>query len=132
MLLIDDDDDINGFLTGRLDRCGIDVKYARDAQQGLRIACRDQPAVIVTDYFMPTGDAQYLLTKLRTNVATENVPVIVLSGRQLNRATVQNLQREIGGHPGAAQILRKSQDTYALFETLKKFCGFEQGGERFA
>ncbi len=75
---------------------------------------------------MPNGDAEYLLTRLRTTAATENIPVIVLSGRQLNEATLKNLRREIRGHPGAAQILRKSQDTYALFETLKKFCGFER------
>jgi CheY-like chemotaxis protein len=90
------------------------------------MACRDEPAVIVTDYFMPNGDAQYLLTRLRTTAATANIPVIVLSGRQLNDVTVQSLRREICGHPGATQILRKSQDTYALFEALKKFCGFER------
>ena len=132
VLLIDDDDDINGFLSGRLGRCGIDVKYARDAQQGLRMACRDEPAVIVTDYFMPNGDAEYLLTRLRTTAATKNIPVIVLSGRQLNEVTLRNLRREICGHPGAARILRKSQDTHALFEALKKFCGFEKVDERFA
>jgi CheY-like chemotaxis protein len=126
VLLIDDDNDINLFLTNRLERCGLDVKYASDAQQGYRMACRDEPAVIVTDYFMPNGDAQYLLTRLRTTPATANIPVIVLSGRQLNDVTVQSLRREICGHPGAAEILRKSQDTYALFETLKKFCGFER------
>ncbi len=126
VLLVDDDNDINRFLTSRLQKCGLDVKYASDAQQGYRIACRDEPAVIVTDYFMPNGDAQYLLTRLRTTAATANIPVIVLSGRQLNGVTVQSLRREICGHPGAAQILRKSQDTYALFETLKKFCGFER------
>jgi CheY-like chemotaxis protein len=90
------------------------------------MACRDEPAVIVTDYFMPNGDAQYLLAKLRTTAATENIPVIVLSGRQLNSVTTQNLRREICGHPGAAQILMKSADTHALFEALRKFCGFEQ------
>ncbi|HXL28963.1 MAG TPA: hypothetical protein VN968_06710 [Bradyrhizobium sp.] len=95
-------------------------------QQGFRMACRDEPAVIVTDYFMPNGNAQYLLTRLRTTAATANIPVIVLSGQQLNDMTVQSLGREICGHPGATQILRKSQDTYALFETLKKFCGFER------
>jgi CheY-like chemotaxis protein len=125
VLLIDDDNDINRFLTSRLEKCGLEVKYASDAQQGFRMACRDEPTVIVTDYFMPNGDAQYLLTKLRTTAATANIPVIVLSGRQLNEAALQALRREICGHPGAAQILRKSQDTYALFETLKKFCGFE-------
>jgi CheY-like chemotaxis protein len=90
------------------------------------MACRDEPAVIVTDYFMPNGDAQYLLTRLRTTAATSKIPVVVLSGRQLTKVTIQNLKREICGHPGAAHILIKSQDTDALFQTLKKFCGFER------
>jgi CheY-like chemotaxis protein len=126
VLLVDDDDDINRFLASRLGKCGIDVQYVSDAQQGYRMACRDEPAVIVTDYFMPNGDAQYLLTRLRTTAATENIPVIVLSGRKLNDVTEQSLRREICGHPGAAQILRKSHDTYALFQALGKFCGFER------
>jgi CheY-like chemotaxis protein len=91
------------------------------------MACRDEPAAIVTDYFMPNGDAQYLLTRLRTTAATEKIPVIVLSGRQLSEATMQSLRRQICGHPGAAQVLRKSEDTQPLFEALKKFCGFERG-----
>jgi CheY-like chemotaxis protein len=126
VLLVDDDNDINRFLTSRLEKCGLDVQYAPDAQQGFRMACRDEPAVIVTDYFMPNGDAQYLLTRLRTTAGTENIPVIVLSGRQLNEVTEQCLRREICGHPGATQILRKSQDTHALFEALRSFCGFER------
>ena len=126
MLLVDDDGDVSRLLTSRLEKCGVDVQYASNAQQGFRMASRDEPAVIVTDYFMPNGDAQYLLTKLRTTAATENVPVIVLSGRQLSDVTVQILKREICGRPGAAQILRKSQDTSALFEALQKFCGFDR------
>jgi CheY-like chemotaxis protein len=127
VLLVDDDSDINRFLASRLEKCGLDVKYASDAQEGFRIACRYEPAVIVTDYFMPNGDARYLLSRLRTTAATVNIPVVVLSGRQLDDVTVQSLRREICGHPGATQILKKSHDTYALFETLKKFCGFERG-----
>jgi CheY-like chemotaxis protein len=126
VLLIDDDNDISRFLTSRLEKCGIDVQYASDAQQGFRMACKDEPAVIVTDYFMPNGDAQYLLTRLRTTAATADIPVIVLSGRQLDEVTIQGLRREICGHPGATEILRKSDDTHALFEALKKFCGFER------
>ena len=125
VLLIDDDNDINQFLSSRLEKCGLDVQYACDAQHGFQMACRDGPAVIVTDYFMPNGDAQCLLTRLRTEAATAKIPVIVLSGRELNEATIQSLKREIRGHPGATQILRKSEDTQALFEALKKFCGFE-------
>jgi DNA-binding response OmpR family regulator len=126
VLLIDDDNDVNRFLASRLEKCGIEVKYANDSQQGFRMACKEEPTVIVTDYFMPNGDAQYLLTRLRTTVATENIPVIVFSGRQLNDMVIQSLQREICGRPGATQILRKSPDTHALFGALQKFCGFEQ------
>jgi CheY-like chemotaxis protein len=127
VLLVDDDPDINRFLSSRLEKCGIDIAYASDASQGFRMACRDEPAVIVADYFMPNGDAQYLLTRLRTTAATENIPVIVLSGRQLNEVTAQDLRRAIRGHPGAAHILRKSEDSAALFAALSKFCGFEPG-----
>jgi CheY-like chemotaxis protein len=126
VVLVDDDDDINRFLTSRLEKCGVDVKYASDALQGFRIACRDEPAAIVTDYFMPNGDAQYLLTRLRTTTATRNIPVIVLSGRQLNEVALRGLRREICGRPGATKILTKSQDTHALFATLNRFCGFER------
>jgi hypothetical protein len=68
-----------------------------------------------------------LLTRLRTTAATANIPVIVLSGRQLNEVAAQDLRRAIHGHPGAAHILRKSEDTGALFAALSKFCGFEPG-----
>ena len=125
MLLVDDDSDVSRFLTSRLEKCGIELQYANNAPLAFRMACRDEPAVIVTDYSMPNGDAHYLLAKLRTSAATGNIPVIVLSGRQLDDVTIQMLKREICGHPGAAQILKKSEDTSALFEAVQKFCGFD-------
>jgi CheY-like chemotaxis protein len=103
------------------------VIYAADGAEGFRMACREDPVVIVTDYFMENGDAQYLLTKLRTNAATGNVPVVVWTGRTLDVVKLEALQRKICGHPGAAKILRKSGDTSELFQTLKEICGFEPG-----
>jgi CheY-like chemotaxis protein len=125
VLLVDDDNDVNRMLASRLAKCGIDVTYAPDAAQGFRMACRDEPAVIVTDYHMPNGDAQYFLTRLRAEKTTSGIPVIVLSGRALSDQVNQRLRRDIRGLPGAAHILCKSEDTSALFETLQKFCGFE-------
>jgi CheY-like chemotaxis protein len=134
VLLIDDDADVRDFLVGRLEQCGVDAVCAGDAMQGYRKACREEPTVIVSDYFMPNGDAQYLLTRLRTTYVTENIPVIVLSGRHLSEMTKFGLQREICGHRGAARILRKSADTSELFSALQQFCGFERepdGGAQF-
>jgi CheY-like chemotaxis protein len=125
VLLVDDDPDIQMHLSSRLRKCGVDMLYAPDAVQGYRIACKEELSAIVTDYYMPNGDALYLLSRLRVTPATENVPVIVLSGRKLGEITEQLLMREICGHPGAAHILKKEFDTEELFGALQKYCGFE-------
>jgi CheY-like chemotaxis protein len=127
MLLVDDENDVNRYLASQIEKkYRIKVLSASDANQGFQIARQDEPAVIVTDYFMPNGDAQYFLTKLRTTVATEKIPVIVLTGRRLDDSNVQNLKREICGRPGATMVLKKSFDTEELFSALEQTCGFDK------
>jgi len=125
VLVVDDDPTIEVFLTSRLAKYGIETLYASDGLQGYRLACKKEPSVIISDFFMPNGDALYLLSKLRTNRGTENIPVFVFSGRQLDDLTKQSLTREICGHPGAAQFFRKTFDTDELFAALQKFCAFD-------
>ncbi len=84
VLVIDDDASIEKFLSSRLSKCGVDTLYAPDSLHGYRIACKEKPSVIISDYFMPNGDALYLLTRLQTTLATEHIPVFVLSGRKLD------------------------------------------------
>ena len=126
VLLVDDDDGIHQLLTRRLEKRGLDVRCASDAEQAYGMACNDEPAVIVTDFFMPNGDAEFLMRRLRSTTATEKIPVIVLTGRPLHVATKQNLKRQICGNPGVADILGKSEDTGPLFSALQKFCSFER------
>jgi CheY-like chemotaxis protein len=125
VLLVDDDPDVESFLSSRLDRCGIDTLYAADAAQGYLMACKEEPAVIISDYSMPKGDAQYFLTRLRTTPATKDIPFIVLTGRELSGANKLGLYRSIGGRSGAAQIVRKSADIGELFGALQEFCGLQ-------
>src|SRR5471032_2782710 len=126
VLVVDDDPAIQKFLASRLAKYGIDTLYASDAVHGFRIACKARPSVIITDNFMPDGDAQYLLYRLRSTPATENIPVFVISGRPLDEMTEQILRREISGRPGASHVFTKSFDTTELFGALQKFCSFEK------
>jgi CheY-like chemotaxis protein len=126
VLVVDDDPDIETFLASRLGKFGMDTLYAPDATQGHRIACKDKPTVIITDNFMPDGDAQFLLYRLRSTPATENIPVFVISARKLSEMTEQSLKRDICGRPGALRVFVKSFDTRELFGALQKFCGFEK------
>jgi CheY-like chemotaxis protein len=126
VLLVDDDPDVKEFFASRLESCGVEILYAADAIQGLRVARRTVPTVIISDYFMPNGDARYLLARLRMTPATEDIPVIVLSGRQLSDITKNALRREVCGHPGARHVLSKSFNTCELFEALQEFIGFHR------
>ncbi len=126
VLVVDDDPDIEKFLATRLNKFGVDTLYAPDATQGHRIAMKDKPTVIITDNFMPDGDAQFLLYRLRSTPTTENIPVFVISARKLSELTEQSLKREIGGRPGALKVFTKSFDTQDLFAALQKFCGFQK------
>lgn len=127
VLVIDDDFSIKQFLSSRLDKCGVELLFASDISQGFRMACRETPSVIISDYFLPNGGIPYLLSRLRTTPETLNIPVFVLTGRDLDEITKQSLMREVCGKPGVAWIFGKSFDTDALFGELQKLCGFEYG-----
>jgi CheY-like chemotaxis protein len=128
VLLIDDDPAIQHFYASRLAKLGVDMLYASNAVHGHRIACKARPSVVITDNYMPDGDAMYLLSRLRRSPETENVPVIVMSGRSIDEQTQANLRRDMCGRPGAVHIFRKSFDTSDLFQALQGSVALQGAG----
>jgi CheY-like chemotaxis protein len=126
VLVVDDDPDINGFLASRLAKFGVETLYAPNATEGYRIAGKEKPTVIVADHYMPDGDANFLLYRLRSTAGTADIPVFVISGRRFSEFDEQTLKRDICGHPGALQVFRKSYDPHELFSALAKFCTFNK------
>jgi CheY-like chemotaxis protein len=124
VLLVDDDISVKKFFFHRFEKLGAELLYAADGMRGFWMARREEPTVIVSDYCMPNGNAEYLLTRLRQAPETRSIPVIVQSGRRLSDAVKQSLRREICGQPGAMRILQKSRDARELFEALQRLCGF--------
>jgi CheY-like chemotaxis protein len=124
VLLVDDDISVKKMFFHRFEKTGAELLYAADGTQGFWKARREQPTVIVADFCMPNGDAEYLLTRLRNAPETSAIPVIVQTGRRLNDGIRQRLGQQICGQPGAARILRKSSDGRELFDVLQRLCGF--------
>jgi CheY-like chemotaxis protein len=131
VLFVDDDVSVKKFLFHEFEKLGAELLYAADATRGYWMARREEPTVIVTDYCMPNGNAEYLLTKLRNTRETSGIPVIVQSGRRLSKSIRQGLRQRICGQAGATRILQKSSDTRELFDALQRLCGFasELNGE---
>jgi CheY-like chemotaxis protein len=124
ILLVDDDVSVKKFFFSRFGNLGAELLYAVDGVRGFWMARREEPTVIVSDYWMRNGDAEYLLTRLRSVPDTSGIPVIVQTGRRLNDLIKQRLLRQIGALPGATRILRKSSNTGELSEALQRLCGF--------
>ena len=124
VLLVDDDLSVKKFFFNRFEKLGAELLYAADGIQGFWKARREEPTVIVSDYCMPNGDAEYLLTRLRNTPETRSIPVIVQTGRRLNELIKQRLVQQICGQPGATRILQKSVDDRELFDALQRLCGF--------
>jgi CheY-like chemotaxis protein len=129
VLLIDDDFSVRKFYFHKFAKLGADFLFAADGTRGFWMARRQEPTVIIADYWMPHGDAEYLLTRLRGTPETSTIPVVVQSGRPLSYAIKQRLQHEILGHPGATRVLQKSADVGELFDVLQRLCGFSSNLE---
>ena len=57
----------------------IDFHYCADAREALNIATQIKPTVILQDLVMPGIDGLTLVNQFRTNSATHDIPIIVLS-----------------------------------------------------
>ncbi len=125
VLVVDDDRDVGLFLESRLRKCGVDTRVAHDGIRGYQIACREKPSVIISDYFMPDGDLNYLMWRLRSTPATEKIPVFAMSGRHLDEWTDAELKRDVCGQPGVLRFFKKPLDIDELFRALQKVCPLE-------
>lgn len=128
ILVIDDDADVANFITSRLRKCGVDTVIASDGMQGYRIAAREKPNVIISDYFMPVADINFLLWRLRSTPSIEATPLFAMTGRDLDNVTQENLIRGSFGQRGVEQIFKKPLNIEQLFGALQKYCALEYKG----
>jgi DNA-binding response OmpR family regulator len=63
------------------DLAGWEVLTAADGYEGLAIAIAQQPDAIVLDVMMPGMDGLTLLKKLKANLATESIPIILMTAK---------------------------------------------------
>jgi DNA-binding response OmpR family regulator len=80
ILIVDDERDIVKALTIRLQRAGYEVVTAFDGAQGIFMAHKESPDLIILDIRMPAGDGFSVAEKLKESTSTLAIPVIFLTG----------------------------------------------------
>lgn len=81
VLVVEDDQDIRDLLVDSLCDMGYEVIEGEDGPSGLQCALENRPDIILLDVMMPVMDGFEVLERLKTNPATQAVPVIMVSAK---------------------------------------------------
>lgn len=83
VLLVEDNEMNRDMLSRRLERKGYRVVTAHDGGQGYALAHSASPDIILMDISIPVMSGWELTKKLKSEEATQNIPIIALTAHAL-------------------------------------------------
>lgn len=121
ILIVEDNNDMRAFLAEQLEDF-YTVFTASDGDEGYNLALEHNPSLIVSDIMMPKMNGIELCRKIKTNVQTSHIPVILLSARTADNVKIS------GYEVGADSYISKPFNFELLLVRIKKL--IEQQEER--
>jgi CheY-like chemotaxis protein len=83
VLLVEDNEMNRDMLSRRLIRRGFEVSLATDGQQGVEMAVRETPDIILMDMSLPVLDGWAATRQIKSDKATHNIPLIALTAHAM-------------------------------------------------
>ena len=83
ILIVEDNEMNRDMLTRRLERKGFEVVIAVDGQAGIDMASSGNPDLIFMDLSLPVMDGWEATRKIKTDPATQSIPVIALTAHAM-------------------------------------------------
>jgi len=113
VLVVDDEDNIIELIRLGLRYEGFQVEVASDGEQGIALAQRIDPDLVILYVMMPGIDGLEVCRRLRGNPTTRDVPILMLTAKD------EVGDRILGLQTGADDYLTKPFDFYELLERIK-------------
>lgn len=79
ILIVDDEMDMRLFLSTLLESHGYRPVTRRDGKDGMTSVCEDRPDLILLDIMMPGDGGVTMYSRLKSDTAYADIPVIMLS-----------------------------------------------------
>lgn len=112
LLVIDDNKDIQMLISGLMED-SYRVITASDGADGVRMAARYVPDLVVCDVMMPVMDGLECCRRIKQEVSTSHVPVLMLTACSMDEQRVQGYESGADGYlskPFDAAVLRARCD----------------------
>jgi DNA-binding response OmpR family regulator len=114
ILIVDDERDIVKVLMIRLQSSGYEVIAAFDGAQGVFMAHKEKPDLIILDIRMPAGDGFSVAERLKRSTHTWTIPIIFLTGSPETEAEGKAMEL------GARFYIKKPYDPEELLDAVKR------------
>jgi two-component system chemotaxis sensor kinase CheA len=118
VLVVDDSLTTRTLEKNILAAAGFDVLVAADGREGLRVARRERPDIVVADVDMPRLDGLAMTRQLKADDETRHVPVILVTAAESPE------QQERGFDAGAdAYITKSTFSQQQLLQAIRELVG---------
>jgi len=121
IMVIDDDSDIVEVVRLRLKSKGFNVRCAYSGQQVFADLGEQKPDLIILDIMMPNMDGLEVLTRLKGDLSTASIPVILLTAKTQYEDFLK------GYKTGANYYITKPYTESQLLFGINKFLSTHQG-----
>jgi ligand-binding sensor domain-containing protein/signal transduction histidine kinase/DNA-binding response OmpR family regulator len=91
ILVVEDDDEMRTFISHSLS-ANFNIEFACNGFEGLELARDHAPDLVLSDIMMPKMDGLELCQKLKSDLKTSHIPVILLTARSDNNSMVEGLE----------------------------------------
>jgi CheY-like chemotaxis protein len=123
VLVVDDELDIRTFIVTLLETENYKPLSASDGKEGLEIARREKPALIILDVMMPKESGIGMYRDLKNDPELKDVPVIMVSA--LSKKTFFHSQKVLDDYKGEkipepAAYIEKPPEPEELLEAIEK------------
>jgi DNA-binding response OmpR family regulator len=115
ILLVDDSSTSHMWVRMILSKASFDMISARDGQEGVELALRELPDLILMDVIMPQMDGFEAVRRLRQVGSTRGIPVIMVT----TRGEARNVQE--GFASGCSDYVTKPIDGLELLTKIRSF-----------
>jgi DNA-binding response OmpR family regulator len=124
VLVVDDEPDVLLLCRVNLQHAGHEVFEAGDGALAIELARRELPDAIVLDLMLPQVGGYDVLVALRSDEATREIPVCVLTAKAQLEDKIRCWQE------GASEFMTKPFSPAALTETLESLIAMDPQGRR--
>ena len=114
ILLADDNDMIIKILSSILESEGYLTITAKNGMEALKLALQERPDLIITDFLMPVMDGVTLIKKIKSQLATRYIPIIMLTAKGEEDAEIEGIDA------GADDYITKPVNSRRLMVRIKR------------